>query len=97
LFFGGHGIIADNDPEQQEKSIKYGDLIANAVIFQNVVDMTTAIRQLGKEGHYVDLDDLSVLSPYLMEHIKRFGDYVIDLEEPPQPLDGKLGLEVKTA
>lgn len=25
----------------------------------------------------------SVLSPYIMEHIKRFGDYVIDLEEPP--------------
>jgi len=97
LFFGGHGIIVDNDPEQQEKSIKYGDLVANAVIFQNVVDMTTAIHQLRKEGHYVDPDDLSVLSPYLMEHIKRFGDYVIDLEEPPQPLDGKLGLELKTA
>uniref|UniRef100_UPI000B074DE9 Tn3 family transposase n=1 Tax=Paenibacillus kribbensis TaxID=172713 RepID=UPI000B074DE9 len=39
-----------NDPEQQEKSIKYGDLVANAVIFQNVVDMTTAIRQLRNEG-----------------------------------------------
>ncbi|NRD81010.1 Tn3 family transposase [Bacillus sp. BRMEA1] len=97
LFFGGHGIIAENDPEQQEKFIKYGDLVANAVIFQNVVDMTTVIRQLRKEGHFVDPDDLSALSPYLMEHIKRFGDYVIDLEEPPQPLDGKLGLVLKTA
>lgn len=59
--------------------------------------MTTAIRQLRKEGHYVDPDDLSVLSPYIMEHIKLFGDYVIDLEELPQPFDGKLGLELKTA
>ncbi|PFF33703.1 Tn3 family transposase [Bacillus cereus] len=97
LFFGGLGIIADNDPEQQEKAIKYGDLVANAVIFQNVVDITTVIRQLRKKGHYIDPDDLSVLSPYLMEHIKRFGDYVIDLEELPEPLDVRLGLGFKTA
>lgn len=97
LFFGGDGIINDNDPEQQEKSIKYGDLVANAVIFQNVVDLTAVIRQLRREGYYVDPDDLSVLSPYLMEHIKRFGDYIINLEEPPQPLDGKLELELKIA
>ncbi|WP_257129141.1 transposase [Bacillus pseudomycoides] len=93
--FGGDGIIADNDPEQQEKSIKYGDLVANAVIFQNVVDLTAVIRQLTREGDYVDPEDLSVLSPYLMEHIKRFGDYIIDLEEPPQSLDGKLELELE--
>lgn len=97
LFFGGDGIITDNDPEQQEKTIKYGDLVANAVIFQNVVDLTAVIRQLRREGYYVDPDDLSVLSPYLMEHIKRFGDYIINLEEPPQPLDGKLELELKIA
>ncbi|MCC2327010.1 transposase [Bacillus wiedmannii] len=41
--FGGDGIIADNNPEQQEKSIKYEDLVANAVIFQNVVDLTVVI------------------------------------------------------
>lgn len=33
--FGGEGVIASNDPEQQEKTIKYGDLVANAVIFHN--------------------------------------------------------------
>jgi TnpA family transposase len=37
IFFGGEGIIAENDPEEQEKIIKYNDLVANAVIFQNVV------------------------------------------------------------
>jgi TnpA family transposase len=97
FFFGGDGIITDNDPEQQEKSIKYKDLVANAVIFQNVVDMTAVIRQLRREGYYVDPDDLSALSPYLTEHIKRFGDYVIDLDKQPQPLDGKLELELETA
>ncbi|WP_370589787.1 Tn3 family transposase [Thermoactinomyces sp. CICC 10523] len=42
--------------------------------------------QLRREGYYIDPDDLSALSPYLTEHIKRFGDYVIDLQEPPQRL-----------
>lgn len=50
---------------------------------------------LVNEQHFVDplLLEYSrtlfrgVLSPYLMEHIKRFGDYVIDLEERPEPLD----------
>ncbi len=93
LFFGGDGVIADNDPEQQEKVIKYNDLVANAVIFQNVVDLTAIVRQLKREGYDVDAEDLSAISPYLTVHIKRFGDYVIDLEEEPQPLDGKLGLE----
>jgi hypothetical protein len=36
LFFGGEGVIADNDPEEQEKMIKYNDLVATAVIFQVV-------------------------------------------------------------
>jgi TnpA family transposase len=97
ICFGGFGIIANNDPEQQEKIIKYGDLVANAIIFQNVVDLTEVIRQLRKEGYTVNPEDLSALSPYLTEHIKRFGDYVIDLEKQPQPFDGKLKLELESA
>src|SRR5438445_13859837 len=30
FFFGGEGVIAENDPEEQEKRIKYNDLVANA-------------------------------------------------------------------
>lgn len=26
------------------------------------------------------------LSPYLMEHIKRFGEYVLDMDVRPEPL-----------
>jgi nitrogen regulatory protein PII-like uncharacterized protein len=72
------GFIAGNDPEQQEKVIKYNDLVANAVIFQNVVDLTAIVHQLRREGYYVNTEDLSTISPYLTIHIKRFGDYVID-------------------
>ncbi|MCF3609743.1 transposase [Planktothrix agardhii 1033] len=37
-------------------------------------------------------EDLAALSPYLTSHIKRFGDYLIDLDTIPQALDEKLNL-----
>ena len=74
-FFGGEGIMAENDPEEQEKRIKYQDLVANIMIFQNVVDMTRVIRELHGEGYEISREDLAALSPYLTRHIKRFGDY----------------------
>ena len=49
----GAGIIANNDPVEQEKIIKYNDLIANAVIFHNVVDLTDILRDLKKAGFSV--------------------------------------------
>jgi TnpA family transposase len=86
LFFGGEGIIAENDPEEQEKMIKYNDLVANAVIFQNVVDVSRVLHALIAEGYPVKREDVTALSPYLTRHVKRFGDYFIDVSVPPQPL-----------
>lgn len=86
LNFGGE-ILQENDPEEQEKLIKYNNLVANALIFQNVIDQTRIIRNLMNEGFTVLAEDLKTLSPYLTKHIKRFGDYVVDLSEVPPPLD----------
>ena len=90
LFFGGDGIISENDPEEQEKRIKYNDLVANAVIFQNVCDITLILWELSKEGYVFSKEDIVMLSPYLTRHIKRFGDYMIDLENVPQPIEGDI-------
>ena len=90
FFFGGDGIIASNDPEQQEKIIKYNDLVANAVIFQNVVDLTEVLQQLQSEGYLLEREDVASLSPYLTSNIKRFGDYVIDMEAIPHALDERI-------
>lgn len=90
LFFGGEGVIADNDPEEQEKVIKYNDLVANAVIFQNVVDQTRILRMLKEEGFPVSREDVATLSPYVTSHIKRFGDYIIDSNAIPEPIDPTL-------
>lgn len=88
--FGGDGIISENDPEEQEKRIKYNDLVANAVIFQNVCDITLILWELSKEGYVFSKEDIVMLSPYLTRHIKRFGDYMIDLENIPQPIEGDI-------
>jgi TnpA family transposase len=86
LFFGGEGIIAENDPEEQEKMIKYNDLVANAVILQNVVDQSRILSELLIEGFSVLREDVATLSPYPTSHLKRFGEYVVDLNTPPPPL-----------
>ena len=88
--FGGEGIIANNDPEEQEKIIKCNTLIANAVIFQNTVDLTEVLQQLQNEGYLLEREDVACLSPYLTSHIKRFGDYVIDVETIPRALDEQM-------
>ncbi|MBN9424261.1 MAG: Tn3 family transposase [Candidatus Accumulibacter sp. 66-26] len=90
LFFGGEGVIADNDPEEQEKIIKYNDLVANAIIFHNVVDQTRILRELKAEGFPIAREDVATLSPYVTSHIKRFGDYIIDAEAVPEPIDPSL-------
>lgn len=94
VFFGGEGVITENDPEEQEKRIKYKDLVCNVIAFQNVVDMTYALRELKREGYAVLREDVAALSPYLTRRIKRFGDYYIDLGRAPQPLDSDMSVPV---
>jgi TnpA family transposase len=79
LFFGGDGVLLTSpDPEEQEKAMLYQGMVANAVIDQNVVDINRILHDLRREGMVVKREDVATLSPYLTQHIKRFGDYQID-------------------
>jgi TnpA family transposase len=73
--FGNRGVIADNDPIEQEKAMKFNALLTNAVIFHNALDIAEIVRQLLEEGWEIDPEDLAHISPYLTEHINRFGEY----------------------
>lgn len=86
IYFGGEATIWENCPEYQEKAIKYNTLIADMVIFQNVIDQTRIIQSLLDEGFQITENELKALSPYLTKHIKRFGEYIIDLHISPPPL-----------
>jgi hypothetical protein len=88
IAFGGP-VLRSGDPVEQEKRIKYRDLVANAVMLHNVVDMTNVLRALQQEGLCVTPEMVRRLSPYLTEHIKRFGQYFLDMTTQPGPLQPK--------
>jgi len=78
LSFGNNGVLADNDPAEQEKLIKLNTLLANLVIFHNALDIMDVVRRLVAEGWLITADQLGAMSPYLRAHISRFGAYATD-------------------
>lgn len=84
LGFGNNGVLADNDPAEQEKLIKFDTLLANLVIFHNALDIMDVVRGLIAEGWTITADQLAALSPCLRAHITRFGAYATD-EPAGQP------------
>ena len=78
IFFGGEGEIAENLRHEQQKIVKYNHLVANMVILHNVVGMSRVLKKLQMDGVVINQDILACLGPYRLEHINRFGDYVLD-------------------
>ena len=83
LDFGGD-VITENDPVEQQKRLRYIDLVASAVILQNTADMMRVLEDLTDEGYPLDEKDLGFLSPY-GRSIKRFGSFELDMTKPPEP------------
>ena len=77
--FASRFVVSSNNITEMEKAIRYNTLVTNLVILQNVIDMSEVIQQLRGEGWTITKKELASLSPYLTEHIKRFGDYILDL------------------
>ena len=50
--------------------------------------MSDVIYQLTQDGAQIREDDIASLSPYITEHIKRFGDYTIDMGRVPAKILG---------
>lgn len=87
-------MITENVRDEQRKFIKYNHLVANLLSFHALVTMTKALQQLLEEGHTVDMEAPSTLSPYRTEHINRFGNYMINPNRMPEPLEQHLGLSL---
>lgn len=86
ISFGGLKITS-GDPVEQEKRIKYMNLVANIIMLHNVVDLTDVLNQMVAEGYQVTEQLAQRLSPYMTEHLKRFGQYVLDMKTVPKPLE----------
>jgi TnpA family transposase len=87
--FGGGGVIAENNRDEQRKVIKYNHLVSSLVIFHTADAMTKVLGELEAEGHTFSREAIGALSPYRREHINRFGDYTLNLERKPPPVSGR--------
>lgn len=92
IAFGGQGVINENDRGEQRKIIRYNHLVANLLIFYNVVEMTRVLSELVAEGYQMTRQIVSRLSPYITEHINRFGSYELHFDPLPQPIAVDLSL-----
>jgi len=50
-------VIAENDPAEQEKLVKWSSLLCNLIVFHTAIDMMEVIRQLVAEGWQVTAED----------------------------------------
>ena len=84
--FGGP-VVKSGDPVEQEKQLKYASLVANTIMLSNVADMTGVLSSMAEDRHPVTSSLVAHLSPYTREHIRRFGQYVLDMNDLPGPLE----------
>lgn len=84
LDFGGD-VIAENEPNEQQKRLRYIDLVASAVILQNTVDMMRIMQEMYAAGEAITASDAEYMSPYGRYGVNRFGKFHLDLKRPPEP------------
>jgi TnpA family transposase len=89
IAFGGT-VIKSGDPIEQAKRIKYMDIVANAIMLNNVVDLTAVLNEMTEEGIDVTPELIQCLSPYMREHILRFGKWMLDMDDEPPALQPEL-------
>lgn len=85
LSFGGP-VIKSGDPVEHDKQIRYANLVANAVMLRNVADLTEVIAEMDRDGEPASPELAATISPYIRNHIRRFGRLDVDMAITPKPL-----------
>ena len=67
--------------------LKYASLVANTAMLSNVADLTEVLCAMATDRHPVTADLVASISPYLREHIRRFGKFSLDMANLPKPLN----------
>ncbi len=84
--FGGP-VIKSGDPVERDKQLKYASLVANTIMLSNVTDLAAVLSSMAADGIAVTPDLVARLSPYTREHVRRFGQCVLDMNGLPEPLN----------
>ena len=87
--FGGDSVIAENTRDEQRKFIKYNHLVANLLVFHNIVTLSRALNRLQSDDLKASDQALAALTPYQTEHINRFGNYTVNFSRTPEPLPAR--------
>ena len=66
--------------------MKYMDVIANAIMLQNVVDLTDVLNGMAEDGFTITPELVATLSPYTHENLLRFGRLALDMDDLPDAL-----------
>ena len=82
----GDPVLKSSDPVEQLKQVKYMDLVANAIILHKVADLTDVLSAMVDEGLPVTRELVSRISPCMRDHLRRFGQYTLDMDEQPPTL-----------
>ncbi len=94
--FGGAGLLSQGTRDEQRKIIKYNHLVANLLAFHTLVNMTQALQKIQQAGHVIDLAALATFSPYGTEQYNRFGNYALNPNRLPEPLELYLAFQFET-
>ncbi|WP_433239442.1 Tn3 family transposase [Streptosporangium sp. CA-135522] len=88
----GNDVIAENEPEAQEKMIKFNTLVADLVMYHTAIDISVVLNAPRGEGFPVYRPDVATMAPYQQDDIRRFGDFVYDLDAPLEDMHIHLDL-----
>lgn len=55
-------------------------------MLRNVVDLTEVLNKMAIDDETIIPEMVKRLSPYMTEHIKRFGQYILNMDNKPEPL-----------
>ena len=68
------------------KQVQHMELVANAVMLHNVVDLTDALAGIAEEGLPVTSELVARSAPTIRDHLRRFGQFDVDTNILPLPL-----------
>lgn len=80
-------MVKSGDPVEQEKQLKYATFVANTVMLRNVADLTDVLTSMIDQGHLATSELVGHISPYIRNHIRRFGRFVLDMDQISKPLN----------
>jgi hypothetical protein len=73
--FGNSGVLADNEPIEQEKALKFNSVLTNAIILHNTLDIADVVRTCRPTARRSRPRTWPGSPPYCTEHSMRFGEY----------------------